>query len=87
MASDWWLKDDRGDPVGYLIGDYLRERPIRQRWDGIDIVNWHRPLSAYMQILLGNRLRLSYFAESAPRGEGRFVRDPWFVVMEWLKEP
>jgi SAM-dependent methyltransferase len=85
-----WLKDDRGTAMGYLIDDYLRERPIRQRWDGIDIVNWHRPLSAYMEVLLGASLRLSYFAEPKPRGDadptgGRFERAPWFLVMEWLK--
>jgi SAM-dependent methyltransferase len=86
-----WLKDDRGNAVGYLIDGYLQERKIRQRWDGVDIVNWHRPLSAYMQALLGNRLRLSYFDEPKPARDGdptggRFVRAPWFVVMEWLKE-
>lgn len=86
-----WLKDDLGRAVGYLIDDYLQERPIRQKWDGIDIVNWHRPLCAYMQRFLGSGLRLSHFDEPKPRGEAgpaadRFVRAPWFVVMEWLKE-
>ncbi|HEX8380840.1 MAG TPA: class I SAM-dependent methyltransferase [Allosphingosinicella sp.] len=86
-----WLKDDRGSAVGYLIDDYLQERPVRQSWDGIDIVNWHRPLSTYMRVFLRNGLRLSYFDEPKPRGDddptsGRFVRAPWFVVMEWLKE-
>jgi SAM-dependent methyltransferase len=86
-----WLKDDRGEAVGFLIDDYLQERSFRQKWDGIDIVNWHRPLSTYMGVFLRNGLRLSYFDEPKPRGDddptsGRFVRAPWFVVMEWLKE-
>ncbi len=86
-----WLKDDGGRAVGYLIDDYLEERPFRQSWDGIDVVNWHRPLSTYMRVFLRNGLRLSYFDEPKPRGNsdptsGRFVRAPWFVVMEWLKE-
>jgi hypothetical protein len=86
-----WLKDDRGEALGYLLDDYLQERPFRQKWDGIDIVNWHRPLSTYMRVFLRNGLRLTYFDEPRPRGdlgpaERRFVRAPWFVVMEWLKE-
>lgn len=86
-----WLKDDRGEAVGYLIDDYLQERSFRQKWGGVDIVNWHRPLSIYMQAFLRNGLRLSYFDEPKPRGDagaaaGRFVRAPWFVVMEWMKE-
>ena len=86
-----WLKDESGDPVGYLIDRYLEERPIRQQWQGIDIVNWHRPLSTYMRLFLGSGLRLTWFDEPAPAdGEdptaGKFVRAPWFVVMEWRKD-
>ncbi|HEX8124014.1 MAG TPA: class I SAM-dependent methyltransferase [Allosphingosinicella sp.] len=86
-----WLKDDRGEAVGFLIDDYLQQRPIRQTWDGIDIVNWHRPLATYMQLFLRQGLRLSYFDEPEPKEDSgsaarRFVRAPWFVVMEWLKE-
>ncbi len=86
-----WLKDEAGAPLGYLIDDYLEERPIRQQWDGIDIVNWHRPLAAYMQAFLGHGLRLSFFDEPRPvegqdRTGGKFVRAPWFVVTEWRKD-
>ena len=85
-----WLKDDLGNPVGYLIDDYLQERQIRQRWNGIDIVNWHRPLSTYMQLLIEQGLRLTFFDEPRPHTTtdptgGKFIRAPWFVVMEWLK--
>ncbi|HEX8064497.1 MAG TPA: class I SAM-dependent methyltransferase [Allosphingosinicella sp.] len=85
-----WLKDEAGGPVGYLIDRYLEERPVRQQWQGIDIVNWHRPLSTYMRLFLENWLRLTYFDEPAPAGGedptgGKFIRAPWFVVMEWQK--
>lgn len=86
-----WLKDEGGAPVGYLIDRYLEERPIRQQWQGIDVVNWHRPLSTYMRLLLESGLRLTWFDEPAPTdGEdpigGKFLRAPWFVVMEWRKD-
>lgn len=86
-----WFKDQDGQAVGYLVDRYLEERPIRQQWAGIDIVNWHRPLSTYMQTLLDNRLRLTFFDEPTPAPgqdvtEGRYARAPWFVVMEWRKE-
>lgn len=85
-----WLKDGKGEPIGFLIDRYLEERPIRQQWDGIDIVNWHRPLSAYMRLFLEHGLRLTWFDEPAPAGSDdpaavKFVRAPWFVVMEWQK--
>ena len=86
-----WLKDDQGKPLGYLIDRYLDEHPVRQQWDGIDIVNWHRPLSTYMHAFLANRLRLTFFDEPAPAPDqdatdGKFARAPWFVVMEWRKD-
>jgi SAM-dependent methyltransferase len=86
-----WLKDQNGQAIGYVVDRYLEERPIRQQWAGIDIVNWHRPLSTYMQILLNNRLRLTFFDEPTPAPgqdgtEGRYARAPWFVVMEWRKD-
>lgn len=86
-----WLKDDGGNPLGYLIDRYLDEHPVRQRWNGIDIVNWHRPLSTYMQAFLADQLRLTFFDEPRPAPgqdvtNGKFERAPWFVVMEWRKD-
>jgi SAM-dependent methyltransferase len=90
-SAGQWLKGETGEAVGYLIDRYLEERPIRQQWQGIDIVNWHRPLSAYMRLFLGHGLRLTWFDEPAPaNGEdpaaAKFVRAPWFVAMEWQKD-
>ena len=86
-----WLKDHDDEPGGYLIDRYLEELPVRQQWSGIDIVNWHRPLSAYMRAFLDNGLRLTFFDEPTPAPDqdvtaGRFARAPWFVVMEWRKD-
>jgi SAM-dependent methyltransferase len=86
-----WLKDESGHPLGFLIDRYLEERPIRQQWQGIDIVNWHRPLSTYMRLFLESGLRLAWFDEPAPADRedpkaAKFIRAPWFVLMEWRKD-
>ena len=90
-SAGQWLKDGSGKRLGFLIDHYLEERPVRQQWAGIDIINWHRPLATYMQEFLAYGLRLTFFDEPKPlAGEDpishKFVRAPWFVVMEWRKD-
>ena len=56
------------------------------------ILNWHRPLGAYMALLLGQGLVLRYFDEPAPAGGdpdrmADYRRVPFFLVMEWQKPP
>ena len=58
---------------------------------GIRVVNYHRPLSIYLQALLGAGLVLTHFDEPAPTPEApasrarSYARVPWFLVMEWVK--
>jgi hypothetical protein len=68
----------------------LEERAVWASWRGIHIQNWHRPLSAYMALLLGNGLELRHFSEPAPSGDDpqvadRYRRVPFFHIMEWQK--
>ncbi len=64
---------------------------MRIEYRGIRIVNYHRPLSAYLGELLSAGLRLTYFDEPAPEADLReskaagYRRAPWFLVMEWVK--
>ena len=86
-----WLKDERGERLGFLVDHYMEERPVRQQWKGIDIINWHRPLRSYLQPLLAEGLRLTFFDEPLPSAQddpraAKFARVPWFVVMEWQKD-
>ena len=60
------------------------------RFAGIDIRNWHRPLSAYMACFLKNGLLLRAFEEpepvdAEPAAHAAYVRVPWFTVMAWEK--
>jgi SAM-dependent methyltransferase len=83
--------DEQGD-LNVCIDNYLDERAAWVTWRGIRIHNWHRPLSTYMSLLLGQGLQLRHFAEPPPLGGDpavaeRFRRVPYFLIMEWQKPP
>ena len=87
-AGGWTDKDT--DPRHFKIDHYLDERAVPQSWRGINIVNWHRPLSTYMTLLLQHGLQLRHFAEPAPHSGdptvvARYRRVPYFLIMEWQK--
>jgi SAM-dependent methyltransferase len=74
-----------------LHGDYLNERAMWIEYRGIRIVNYHRPLSAYLRVLLDAGLQLTYFDEPQPTADAPpakaddYRRVPWFLTMEWRK--
>jgi SAM-dependent methyltransferase len=79
-----------GTPVHFVVDRYLEERAIQVEWEGIRIVNWHRPLSRYLGLLLEQGLRLVHFAEPGASGPDPqeiedYERAPWAYVMEWQK--
>lgn len=72
------------------IKGYLEERADWVAWGGIEICNWHRPLSAYFKAFLGEGLQLSYFDEPMPSGGppervARYMQLPYLIMMEWKK--
>ncbi|WP_291840524.1 class I SAM-dependent methyltransferase [Brevundimonas sp.] len=84
-----WTKLADGRP-GFAMDGYLEERAAWAEWRGIRIVNWHRPLSTYMTLLLEQGLTLTRFEEPTPVGGdplrgARYVRAPWFMLMEWTR--
>src|SRR5262249_20282435 len=85
-----WIKDQEGRKVHFPVDRYLDETAAWVQWADIRILNWHRPLSAYLAALIGNGLSLRFFDEPAAVGgdEARRLnhqRAPWFLVMEWQK--
>jgi SAM-dependent methyltransferase len=90
-AEQGWVRGLMGEMKHFPLDHYLRARAFWTEWKGIRIVNHHRPLRAYMQALLRERLTLSYFDEPAPTPDAPveraadYVRAPWFMVMEWRK--
>lgn len=84
-----WHRDEQGE-WRFCIDRYLDERVEWASWRGIRIQNWHRPLSTYMSLLLGQGLELRYFSEPAPHGGDpakaeKYRRVPFFLIMEWQK--
>jgi SAM-dependent methyltransferase len=86
-----WTRSADGEKRFY-IDNYLEERADWVAWREMRILNWHRPLAAYMALLLGQGLVLRYFDEPAPVGAdperaADYRRVPFFLVMEWQKPP
>lgn len=89
-ARDGWQKNLLGHKTHFAMDHYLEPRASWQRWRGIEIINWHRPLKDYMQWFLSAGLILTHFDEPAPVGgpperADRYRRAPWYVIMEWRK--
>jgi SAM-dependent methyltransferase len=90
-ADTGWVKNFAGQLLYYPVDNYLQERSMRIEYRDIRIINYHRPLSTYLRLLLEAGLRLTYFDEPAPCAEApaskahRYRRVPWFLVMEWMK--
>ncbi|MEO0747009.1 MAG: class I SAM-dependent methyltransferase [Pseudomonadota bacterium] len=84
-----WDRLDDG-AVRITVDRYLEEHAFPAEWHGISIENWHRPLSFYMQALLGLGLGLRFFDEPAavdpahPYGS-KMNKAPYLIMMEWQK--
>ena len=88
-----WVRDDAGNRLYRKLDRYAEEFSARMAWAGIDIVNWHRPQSAYMQAYLAAGLILRDFLEPVPTDQSLradpyfedWFRVPLFNVMRWQK--
>jgi hypothetical protein len=92
-ASSGWARDDAGRRLYHRVDNYLTERSMVLEWSGMRILNWHRPLSSYMDAYLGAGLTLRRYLEPAPaddslKDDQRFedwYRVPNFDLMVWQK--
>lgn len=90
-AHGGWQRNWRGGKHHFAIDAYLEPRPVRAAWRGIDVINWHRPQSTYMSLLIDAGLRLTMFDEPAPSGGDAakaetYRRVPYAHVMEWRRD-
>ncbi len=89
-----WAKDETGKRLFFKVDWYGAESGLRAKWAGIDIANYHRPLSHYIAVLLGAGLELVSFAEPLPDpvaisndpALARMLRLPYAYIMEWRKK-
>ncbi|MBX2805179.1 MAG: class I SAM-dependent methyltransferase [Hyphomicrobiales bacterium] len=89
-AYDGWARDESGALLHYRLDHYMDAKPQWVEWSGIRVVNWHRPISAYMHEFLGNGLQLRRYDELVPASAGdemsqKYRRVPWFHLMEWQR--
>lgn len=91
-SSGTWIRDAARRNRTFTMDRYLEEWCEPARWAGIDVVNWHRPLGAYLSALLEQGLLLRRFVEpptpaqlAADPSLDDEARVPWFIVMAWEK--
>lgn len=92
-ATCWDQEDAEKRPDGtatVTFREYFRERGEATQWSRIHIVNYHRPLSRYMQAFLSHGLVLTHFDEPRARSgdadrDRRYDGAPWALMMEWRK--
>ena len=95
VTAGGWVRDDANNRVHYQVDRYAEEWSRTFDWLGIRIVNWHRPLSAYMNAYLRAGLILREFLEPMPIDESLrdhpdfedWFRVPLFNVIKWQKPP
>ena len=87
-----WVREN-GNRLHYRIDRYAEDWSRTFEWLGIRIINWHRPLSAYMDAYLQAGLILRKFLEPVPHDKSLrdhqdsedWYRVPLFTVMKWQK--
>lgn len=89
-SAEGWVRDEEGNRLYYPVDNYLEEFGMWVGWKGIKILNYHRPLSSYMDAFLGQGWALERYLEPEPVGAAdeeirQYRRVPWFTVMVWRK--
>jgi len=89
QESSWIARE--GKPAVYAMDDMMLERANEVAWSGVRIVNYHRPLSAYVQAFLGAGMELILFNDPPYTGSdkgiaARWGRMPWAYQMVWKKK-
>ncbi len=92
-AIKGWAKGTNDELLHMPVDNYTFEWGAIVGWRGISIVNYHRPMSDYMQAFLDASLRLERFLEPIPSPEqinahprlAEYLRVRHFVAMEWRK--
>lgn len=85
-----WVRDEVGHKQFVRVDNYLEEHANWQAWRGIRILNYHRPMSRYMTLLLEAGLQLAHFQEPTATGgpeeqRAAYNRVPYAHLMEWRK--
>jgi len=84
-TSDGWVKDSDGNRLYRTVDRYMEEFGLDLSWSGINVVNYHRPLSSILQEFFQSGVVLNGFWEPLPAetsiGFEAEFRVPTFQVM------
>lgn len=90
-SSKYWARDEHNNKLHWTMDNYLKERPNKVEFAGVSVVNWHRPMSAYLQAFLKAGFALENFDEPAAKPEALAKHEsmlsnqrvPLFCTMVW----
>jgi len=73
-STEGWVKDSEGNRLYRPVDDYMTPKAMRLSWKGIEIINFHRPLSQTLASFFENGFVLDRFLEPLPPKD-----HPWFA--------
>jgi SAM-dependent methyltransferase len=76
-SANGWVRNENGERLYFPIDNYMYEFGQEVAWRDIRIVNYHRPLSAYMEAYLSSGLVLKKFLEPTPSDEDIRAHPDW----------
>lgn len=92
MASctDGWVKDEDGNHLFRKVDRYMEHFALDLAWGGLEIINYHRPLSHTLGLFLSQGMVLTEFLEplppeSTPQFEQEF-RCPTFQIYKFIHQ-
>lgn len=88
-----WVRNSEGEKIHFAVDNYNEEVGMNVAWNGISIVNYHRPLGSYLNCFIEKGLVLTKFLEPVPSDEAiaqapaisDYKRVPIMCVMTWSK--
>jgi len=92
MASctDGWHKDENGNKLFRTVDRYMEHFSMDLAWSGLEIVNYHRPLSYVLGLFLNHGFVLTKFIEPLPPKEDSYYseefRCPTFQIYKLQKQ-
>ena len=89
-TSDTWVKDPFGNKLHRSVDRYMETFPIRLNWAGINITNFHRPLSRTVSLFTSRGCVLTDLVEPLPEAGSAGYEDearcPTFQILVFRKE-
>lgn len=83
-TSDGWVKDGEGSRLYRTVDRYMESFELELSWGGLNIINYHRPLSKILGQFFARGLVMTHFLEPLPPTDSEHyadeVRVPTFQV-------